>query len=408
MSAHISIDSDGTWFVPDNPKIAFIQGDGIGTDIWPGARMVLDTAVAAVFSNQKKIDWVPVAAGADSFERTGKWLPEETLETMRSLKVAMKGPLATPVGDGIRSLNVQIRRTLDLYACIRPVRYYPPVPSPMKHPEQVDMVVFRENTEDVYAGIEWASGSRESRQLLGLLKTHLDCDLPGSCALGIKPMSPEKTKRLVKKACEYAFENNRKSVTLMHKGNIMKFTEGGFRRWGYETALESFGDRMITEDLLYEKYEGIVPDGHVVIRDRIADMVFADVLLKPEQYDIIASPNLNGDYISDALAAQVGGLGIAPGANIGQACAVFEATHGTAPDIAGKDMANPCSMILSGAMMLDHLGWHTAGDAVRKAVARALAGGRVTPDLAGRLTGAKEVSCTRFSHIIGEKLVAGS
>ncbi len=408
MSAQITIDPDGTWVVPDNPKIAFIQGDGIGADIWPGTRMVLDTAVASVFRHQKKIDWVPVLAGAAGFKHNGQWLPKETLETMQLLKVAMKGPLATPVGEGIRSLNVQIRRHLDLYACIRPVQYYPPVPSPMIHPGKVDMVVFRENTEDVYAGIEWESCSKGSRQLIKLLKTHLDCDLSDSCALGIKPMSPEKTRRLVKKACEYAFENNRKSVTLMHKGNIMKFTEGGFRKWGYEAACESFGDRVITEDILYQKYEGILPEGHIMIRDRIADMVFADVLLKPEQYDIIACPNLNGDYISDALAAQVGGLGIAPGANIGHTCAVFEATHGTAPDIAGKDLANPCSMILSGAMMLDHLGWQTAGDAVRQAVRKALAGGYLTPDLAGSLSGIKDVSCSGFSQIIKEKLLAGT
>jgi isocitrate dehydrogenase len=406
MSEQISIAHDGTLRVPDQPAIACIQGDGIGPDIWPNARKVLDAAVVAVFKDQKKINWIPLPAGESSFKQTGQWLPRQTLETIQSLKVAIKGPLTTPVGDGIRSLNVQLRRHLDLYACIRPVRYYPPVPSPMKRPEKVDMVVFRENTEDVYAGMEWASGSRESRQLLGLLKTRLNCDLPESCALGIKPMSPEKTKRLVKKACEYAFENNRKSVTLMHKGNIMKFTEGGFRKWGYEAAFEHFGDRMITEDLLYTKYEGIVPDGHVVIRDRIADMVFADVLLRPEQYDIIACPNLNGDYISDALAAQVGGLGMAPGANIGANCAVFEATHGTAPDIAGKDAANPCSLILSGAMMLDHLGWHPAGDVVRNAVSQALAGARVTPDLAGQIPGVKAVSCSTFSNIITQKLLA--
>jgi isocitrate dehydrogenase len=320
------------------------------------------------------------------------------------LKAAIKGPLATPVGKGIRSLNVRLRKDLDLYACIRPVRYYPPVPSPMKHPEKVDMVVFRENTEDVYAGMEWDSRSPECRQLMGLLKTHLNCDLPESSALGLKPMSPENTRRLVKKACEYAIENHRQSVTLMHKGNIMKFTEGGFRKWGYEAAIECFGDRMITEQDLYARYEGVVPDGHVVIRDRIADMVFADVLLKPEQYDIIACPNLNGDYISDALAAQVGGLGMAPGANIGDECAVFEATHGTAPDIAGKDMANPCSLILSGAMMLDHFGWQAAGDAVRRAVGRALAGEHLTPDLAGQIPGAKAVSCSRFSQIVADSL----
>ncbi|MFO7987968.1 MAG: NADP-dependent isocitrate dehydrogenase [Desulfotignum sp.] len=404
MKESISITSCGTWQVANHPSVACIHGDGIGEDIWPGARTVLDAAVNTVYGDDKKIDWVPVPAGESSFKQTGHWLPDQTLETIRTLKVAIKGPLATPVGKGIRSLNVRLRKDLDLYACIRPVKYYPPVPSPMKHPEKVDMVVFRENTEDVYAGMEWDSRSPECRQLMGMLKTHLNCDLPVSSALGLKPMSPENTRRLVKKACEYAIENHRKSVTLMHKGNIMKFTEGGFRKWGYEAAFECFGDRMITEQDLYATYEGIVPDGHVVIRDRIADMVFADVLLKPEQYDIIACPNLNGDYISDALAAQVGGLGMAPGANIGEACAVFEATHGTAPDIAGKDMANPCSLILSGAMMLDHFGWQAAGDAVRRAVGRALAGELLTPDLAGQIPGAKAVSCSKFSQIVADSL----
>jgi isocitrate dehydrogenase len=404
MVETISITPNGTWQVPDHPAVACIQGDGIGADIWPGAQAVLDAAVSAVFEDDRKIDWVPVPAGEAGFKETGHWLPDQSLETIRTLKAAIKGPLATPVGKGIRSLNVRLRRDLDLYACIRPVRYYPPVPSPMKHPERVDMVVFRENTEDVYAGMEWDSRSPECRQLMGMLKTHLNCDLPESSALGLKPMSPENTRRLVKKACEYAFENNRNSVTLMHKGNIMKFTEGGFRKWGYEAAFDCFGDRMITEEDLFATYEGVVPEGHVVIRDRIADMVFADVLLRPEQYDIIACPNLNGDYISDALAAQVGGLGMAPGANIGDACAVFEATHGTAPDIAGKDMANPCSLILSGAMMLDHLGWHAAGSAVRQAVGRALAGEQLTSDLADQIPGVKAVSCSKFSQIVKENL----
>ena len=332
-------------------------------------------------------------------------MPDETLNAIKTHGVAIKGPLATPVGKGMRSLNVRIRQQLDLYACIRPIRYYSPVPSPVCHPERVDMVVFRENTEDLYAGIEWDSGSWEATKLLGLLKSELNCDLPVTSSIGIKPMSPEKTKRLVIRAFEYAFENNRKSVTLMHKGNIMKFTEGGFRKWGYEAAFENFGDRVITEDELFETYEGVVPDGRVVIKDRIADMVFAEVLLRPENFDIIACPNLNGDYISDALAAQVGGLGIAPGANIGDDCAVFEATHGTAPDIAGKDMANPCSLILSGAMMFDHMGWHRAGDLIRGGVTKALGQGRVTKDLASSITGGEEVTCSRFSRIIAEHIL---
>jgi isocitrate dehydrogenase len=393
--------------VPDRPIIPYIEGDGIGQDIWPAAKLVLDAAVKAAFGSKKKVEWLELAAGEKGFARTGQYLPDETLNAIRTHRVAIKGPLATPVGKGMRSLNVKIRQQLDLYACIRPVRYYPPVPSPVSHPERVDMVVFRENTEDLYAGIEWDSGSCEAIKLLGLLKTELNCDLPASCSIGIKPMSPEKTKRLVIRAFEYAFENNRKSVTLMHKGNIMKFTEGGFRKWGYEAAFETFGDRVITEETLFETHEGILPDGLVVIKDRIADMVFAEVLLRPENFDIIACPNLNGDYISDALAAQVGGLGLSPGANIGDTCAVFEATHGTAPDIAGRDMANPCSLILSGAMMFDHMGWKPAGDIIRTGVTKALASGRVTADLASRITGGEEVTCSRFSRSIAEHILFG-
>ena len=391
--------------VPDRPIIPYIEGDGIGQDIWPAAKIVLDAAVQAAFGSKKKVEWLEATAGEKGFARTGEWLPDETLNIIKTHGVAIKGPLATPVGKGMRSLNVRIRQQLDLYACIRPIRYYSPVPSPVCHPERVDMVVFRENTEDLYTGIEWDSGSWEATKLLGLLKSELNCDLPVTSSIGIKPMSPEKTKRLVIRAFEYAFENNRKSVTLMHKGNIMKFTEGGFRKWGYEAAFENFGDRVITEDELFETYEGVVPDGRVVIKDRIADMVFAEVLLRPENFDIIACPNLNGDYISDALAAQVGGLGIAPGANIGDDCAVFEATHGTAPDIAGKDMANPCSLILSGAMMFDHMGWHRAGDLIREGVTKALGQGRVTKDLASSITGGEEVTCSRFSRIIAEHIL---
>ncbi|MBA3010585.1 MAG: NADP-dependent isocitrate dehydrogenase [Proteobacteria bacterium] len=393
--------------VSDRPTIPYIEGDGIGQDIWPAAKLVFDAAVKAAFGSKKKVAWLEVAAGEKGFARTGEWLPDETLNAIKTHGVAIKGPLTTPVGKGMRSLNVRIRQQLDLYACIRPIRYYPPVPSPVSHPERVDMVVFRENTEDLYAGIEWDSGSWEVTKLLGLLKSELNCDLPASCSIGIKPMSPEKTKRLVIRAFEYAFENNRKSVTLMHKGNIMKFTEGGFRKWGYEAAFETFGDRVITEETLFETHEGILPDGLVVIKDRIADMVFAEVLLRPENFDIIACPNLNGDYISDALAAQVGGLGIAPGANIGDSCAVFEATHGTAPDIAGKDLANPCSLILSGAMMFDHMGWQRAGNLIRDGVAKALAQGRVTRDLASRIKGGEEVTCSRFSRIIAEQILSG-
>ncbi|MCP3943304.1 MAG: NADP-dependent isocitrate dehydrogenase [Desulfobacteraceae bacterium] len=405
MPKPVTLDDTHRLNVPDRPIIPFIEGDGIGQDIWPAAKMVFDAAVQAAFGSKKKVEWLEVAAGEKGFAKTGKYLSDEALNILMTHRVAIKGPLATPVGKGMRSLNVKIRQQLDLYACIRPIRYYPPVSSPVCHPQRVDMVVFRENTEDLYAGIEWDSGSREATKLLKLLKSELNCDLPASSSIGIKPMSPEKTKRLVIRAFEYAFKNNRKSVTLMHKGNIMKFTEGGFRKWGYEAAFETFGDRVITEETLFEVYEGIVPDGRVVIKDRIADMVFAEVLLRPENFDIIACPNLNGDYISDALAAQVGGLGMAPGANIGDDCAVFEATHGTAPDIAGKDMANPCSLILSGAMMFDHMGWQKAGDLIREGVTKALASGRVTSDLASQITGGEEVTCSRFSRIIVENIL---
>jgi len=405
MPEPITLSGNHQLNVPDQPIIPYIEGDGIGQDIWPAARIVFDAAVKAAFGSKKKVEWLELTAGEKGFAQTGEWLADETLNTIKAHGVAIKGPLATPVGKGMRSLNVRIRQQLDLYTCIRPIRYYSPVPSPVSHPERVDMVVFRENTEDLYAGIEWDSGSWETTKLLGFLKSELNCHLPASSSIGIKPMSPEKTRRLVIRAFEYAFENNRTSVTLMHKGNIMKFTEGGFRKWGYEAAFETFGDRVITEDELFETHEGIVPDGRVVIKDRIADMVFAAVLLRPENFDIIACPNLNGDYISDALAAQVGGLGIAPGANIGDECAVFEATHGTAPDIAGKDIANPCSIILSGAMMFDHMGWQRAGDLIRDGVSRALASGRVTKDLASRISGGEEVTCSRFSRIIAENIL---
>jgi isocitrate dehydrogenase len=405
--ALITLDDTLQLKVPDNPIIPYIVGDGVGTDIWPAAKLVFDAAVKAAFGNKKQVEWLELLAGEKGFSEEKNYLSDETLNTIKTHRVAIKGPLATPVGKGIRSLNVRIRQQLDLYACIRPVQYYPPVLSPVSHPEKVDMVVFRENTEDLYAGIEWDSGSHGAIKLLGLLKSELNCDLPASCSIGIKPISPEKTKRLVIRAIEFALENNRKSVTLMHKGNIMKFTEGGFRKWGYEAALENFGNRVITEDDLFDLYEGVVPEGRVVIKDRIADMVFAEVLLRPENFDIIACPNLNGDYISDALAAQVGGLGIAPGANIGDECAVFEATHGTAPDIAGKDMANPCSLILSGAMMFDHLGWQRVGDIIRGGVSKALASGRVTKDLASQMSGGEEVTCSRFSRIIAEQILFG-
>ena len=343
---------DGSLNVPDHPIIPFIEGDGIGPDIWRATRLVIDAAVEKTYVGDRKISWVELPVGEKGYEETGNFLPQEALDTIKANVVAIKGPLTTPIGKGIRSLNVAIRQRLDLYACVRPVRYIETVPSPMKHPEKINMVVYRENTEDLYAGIEWASGSDEANTVAEFFKTKMGVDLPPESGIGIKPISPANTKRLVASAIVHALENGFPSVTLMHKGNIMKFTEGAFAQWGYQVAVEQFADRTITEAQLYDQYDGKAPEGKVVIKDRIADMLFQQVLLRPEEYGVIATPNLNGDYISDALAAQVGGLGMAPGANIGDACAVFEATHGTAPKYTGLDKVNPGSLILSGAMML--------------------------------------------------------
>ncbi|MCK5313177.1 MAG: NADP-dependent isocitrate dehydrogenase, partial [Desulfobacteraceae bacterium] len=348
--------AEGITINSDCPVIPFIKGDGIGCEIWEASREVFDAAVKAASQGQKKVEFEEISAGEKSFKENGDWLPDASLQRIKDCKIAIKGPLTTPVGEGMRSLNVRIRQELDLYACVRPVKYYPPVPSPVKHPEKVDITVFRENTEDLYAGIEWDADSEHAQKLTKFMNEELSCTLKDGASIGIKPISPHGTKRLVDRAVNYALQNSLKSVTLMHKGNIMKYTEGGFRKWGYEIAQEKYSDHVITEDDFYGKYNSILPEGKVIIKDRIADMVFAEVLLRPENFDVIACTNLNGDYISDALAAQVGGLGIAPGANIGDDCAVFEATHGTAPDIAGKGFANPCSLILSGAMMFDYMG----------------------------------------------------
>jgi isocitrate dehydrogenase len=400
----ITLSDQGQLIVPDVPIIPFIEGDGTGRDIWPATRRVLDQAVARSFGGRRRIEWLELLVGEKGFERTGEWLSEEALQTMRDHCVAIKGPMTTPVGKGIRSLNVTIRQKLDLYACVRPVRYIDPVPSPMKAPQKVDMVVFRENTEDLYAGIEWQAGSAEAVRVIDFLNTHMGTDLGTDTGIGIKPMSAFNTKRLVARAIAYAIEHKRASVTLMHKGNIMKFTEGAFAKWGYEVAAERFGDRTITEAEVVEKHGGRAPEGKVVIKDRIADMLFQQVLLRPDEFAVIATPNLNGDYISDALAAQVGGLGMAPGANIGDTCAVFEATHGTAPKYAGLDKVNPSSLILSGAMMLDHLGWQPAAEAIRRALQATIRDGVVTYDLARQIAGAREVTCSAFAEAIVERL----
>ncbi len=400
----ITKNADGTLNVPDYVTIPFIEGDGIGADIWGTTRIVIDGAIAAAYEGTKKINWLEIYAGEKGFQKTGEWLSQNTLEEIKKHVVAIKGPLTTPVGKGFRSLNVTIRQELDLYACVRPVKYIESVPSPMKSPEKIDMVIFRENTEDLYAGIEWEAQSDEANQVIAFLTEKMGAKIPDNAGIGIKPMSEKNTKRLVVRAISYALDNGYKSVTLMHKGNIMKFTEGAFRKWGYEAATENFGDVTITEADLWEKYGGNQPKDKLVIKDRIADMLFQQVLLRPEEFGVIATPNLNGDYISDALSAQVGGLGMAPGANIGDDCAVFEATHGTAPKYTGMDKVNPSSLILSGAMMLDYMGWNEAADIIRKNLQKTVQAKTVTYDLARQIEGAIKISCSAFGNEIIDKM----
>ncbi len=400
----IAKNEDGSLDVPENPIIPFIEGDGIGPDIWQAAQLVMDRAVEKTYGGGRKISWLEVMAGEKSFQQTGTWLPDETLSIIENHVVAIKGPMTTPIGKGIRSLNVAIRQKLDLYACVRPVKYIDTVPSPMKHPEKIDMVVFRENTEDLYAGIEFQAGSTEAEKVRAFLNDQIGTELTDDTGLGIKPISAQNTKRLVASAIAYAIDNGYNSVTLMHKGNIMKFTEGAFAKWGYEVAREKFRNQTVTEKELYDDYRGKFPEGKVLIKDRIADMLFQQVLLRPDEFGVIATPNLNGDYISDALAAQVGGLGMAPGANIGDRCAVFEATHGTAPKYAGLDKVNPSSVILSGAMMLDYMGWREAADAIRQALQATIKARTVTYDLARQIEGATEIKCSEFGRAIVDHL----
>jgi isocitrate dehydrogenase len=398
-SSHsITLEPNGRLNVPDIPVIPFIEGDGTGPDIWRATRNVVDAAVQKTYSGKRKIQWLEILAGEKGFHQTGEWLPAQTIEAILRHVVAIKGPLTTPVGKGIRSVNVTLRQKLDLYACVRPVCYIQGVPSPMKFPEKVNMVIFRENTEDVYAGIEWPSGSEDAEKVIRFLKETMGVQLPDHAGIGIKPMSPQNSKRLVAAAISHAIENKLPSVTLMHKGNIMKFTEGAFRQWGYEVAEEKFPGLTITEKALFEAHGGVRPEGKVVIKDRIADMLFQQVLLRPEEFHVIATPNLNGDYLSDALAAQTGGLGMAPGANIGDRCAVFEATHGTAPKYAGMDKVNPGSLILSAAMMLEHMAWKEAAARIRFSLQAAIHAGIVTYDLARQIPGATEVSCSGFAE----------
>jgi isocitrate dehydrogenase len=392
--------SNGRLTVPDRPIIPFIEGDGIGPDVWAATRRVVDAAVETTFGGGRKIAWMEILAGEKAQERTGEWLPEETFEAIRRFRIAIKGPLTTPVGGGFRSLNVTLRQVLDLYACVRPVRWYEGVPSPVKDPAKVDMVVFRENTEDVYSGIEWQEGTEEAARVIRFLNETMDAGIREDSGIGVKPVSVTGSKRLVRKAIEFALEQERASVTLVHKGNIMKYTEGAFRDWGYEVAREEFGDRTITEDELWETHDGKRPEGKVVIKDRIADAMFQQILLRPDEYDVLASTNLNGDYLSDALAAQVGGLGMAPGSNEGDGLALFEATHGTAPKYAGQDKVNPGSLILSAVMMLKWMGWREAGRAIERALAATIQQKRVTYDLERQMDGATKLKTSEYASAI--------
>ncbi|MFS0561052.1 NADP-dependent isocitrate dehydrogenase [Terribacillus sp. 179-K 1B1 HS] len=410
--------TNGALQVPDRPVIPFIEGDGTGPDIWAAASRVLEAAVDKAYKGEKSIEWKEVYAGQKAFDKTGEWLPEETLDVIREYKIAIKGPLTTPVGGGIRSLNVALRQELDLFTCLRPVRYFKGVPSPVKKPEDTDMVIFRENTEDIYAGIEWQKGSPEVKKVIDFLENEMGVHkirFPETSGIGIKPVSEEGTKRLVRAAIDYAIQENRKSVTLVHKGNIMKFTEGAFKNWGYELAEAEYGDKVFT----WQQYDKIAEDqgreaadkaqqeaeaaGKIVIKDAIADIFLQQILTRPAEFDVVATMNLNGDYISDALAAQVGGIGIAPGANINYETghAIFEATHGTAPKYAGLDKVNPSSVILSGVLLLEHLGWREAADLITKAMDKTIASKVVTYDFARLMDGATEVKTSEF----GDELI---
>ncbi len=389
----------GRWVVPDRPIIPFIEGDGTGPDIWRASVRVFDAAVAKAFGGKRQVSWLEVLAGEKAFKATGSWLPDDTIARIREHRVAIKGPLTTPVGGGIRSLNVALRQVLDLYTCIRPIRWFRGVPAPVKEPQKLDYVIFRENIEDVYAGIEYQAGSEQANRLLAFLTKELGAHIREQSAIGIKPMSKFGSQRLVVKAIQYAIDSGRPSVTMVHKGNIMKFTEGAFRDWGYEIAKEKFGDRTITEG---EAAQGA--GGKVLIKDRIADAMFQQLLLRPDEYSILATPNLNGDYLSDACAAQVGGLGMAPGANVGDGYAVFEATHGTAPKYAGQDKVNPGSVILSGAMMFEEIGWKEVATAIVKGIEGAIGARRVTYDLARQMPGATEVRTSAFADAVIQHL----
>jgi isocitrate dehydrogenase len=396
---------DGRLNVPENPILGFVEGDGIGPDITSACMRVWNAAIEKAYGGNRRVHWAELYLGEKAAGvYDGDYFPAETLDAIKDLIVAIKGPLTTPVGGGFRSLNVSLRQELDLYACVRPVTYFSGVPSPLKHPEDVDVVIFRENTEDVYAGIEYQSGSEENKKLARFLREEMGVDFFEDAGLGIKPISPFGSKRLVRKAIQYAIDNNRESVTLVHKGNIMKFTEGAFRNWGYELAKEEFGDQTITEDELWSRHDGVRPDGKIVINDRIADIMFQLMQLRPAEFDVIATMNLNGDYLSDALAAEVGGMGIAPGANMADHVAVFEATHGTAPKYANQNKVNPSSLMFSGTMMFDYIGWNEVTALINSAFERTVAAGLVTYDFARQMEGASKVSTSGFADALIDRL----
>jgi len=417
---------ENEWNVPDNPIIPFIEGDGIGPDIMNASMTVWDEAVKFAYKEKRKIEWFEIFAGEKAIEKYGEPLPEDTLKAIKNFNIAIKGPLTTPVAGGYRSLNVSLRRLLNLYACVRPVKYYQGVPSPLKNPEKMDIIIFRENTEDVYSGIEWEEGSIEAKKVIDFLNNEMGVKLEYDAGIGVKPISKSKTRRLVRKAVQYAIDNNKSSVTIVHKGNIMKFTEGAFKKWGYELATEEFREHIITEDELYDQVkaeDGVTPmtkegafkslragrpagnsGGRIVVKDRIADQMFMQLLTRPDEYEVLALPNLNGDYLSDAAAGQIGGLGIAPGANIGDNVALFEPTHGSAPKYRGLDKVNPSSLILSGVMMFVYIGWTEVADLIKKGLEKVFLDKKVTYDLARQMEGVKPIKTSQFAQAIVERM----
>lgn len=379
--------------------IPYIEGDGIGPDIWKASQGVFNAAIKKAYGGEKTVDWIEILAGEKCYQKTGKWIIEDTFKKIKKYGIAIKGPLTTPIGEGFRSLNVTLRQKLDLYTCIRPIRYFNGVPAPVKNPEKVDMIIFRENTDDIYMGIEWKPGSEESKKIIKFLYDNFGIkNILNDSGIGIKPMSEFKSKRLIRKAIQYAIDCKKTSVTLVHKGNIMKYTEGYFRRWGYELAREEFENETISEERLYQEFEGKIPKGKIVIKDRITDAMFQQVLLRPDEYSVIAAPNLNGDYLSDGLLAQVGGIGLGPGANIGDNIAVFEPAHGTAPKYSGMDKVNPSALILSGCLMFEYLNLSEVSDLIVKALKKTIQSKIVTYDLARQIDGSREVKCSEFAQ----------